>query len=76
MYKSDKRCERPLQSLKHYRGGELLYNTGSSAWCSLERWDGRVKAVQEGGDIYIYIHTDRQTLMSDLYHMAETNTTL
>ena len=57
-----------LPCVKETTSGNLLYNTGSSAWCSvlcddLDRWDGGSgRETQERGEIdryispYIYVY--------------------
>ena len=60
-----------LPCVKWIASGNLLYSTGSSAWCSVTtQMGGRGRGeVREGGDVCI--HT-----ADSLHCTAETNTTL
>ena len=62
-----------LPCVKYRASGNLLYSSGSSAWCSVMTYMvglrvGGWRKVQEGGDICIHI-------ADSLHFTAETNTT-
>ena len=49
-----------LSYAKQIISGKLLYNSGSSTWCSVTTWRGRMRGqgrreVSEGRDVYVPI---------------------